>query len=86
MGDRLNYSLRQHVGLPKGLDLRLVIGLRYQRYTFESYDGVQIAQPEGQDNWVVDILMGGESIWFRQEFLHILLGLRLNARLTGLNP
>ena len=73
----LDYSLRQHVDLPKGLDLRPVIGLRYQRYTFETYDGVQISRPEGQDNWVTDAVLGGEYIWFRQEYLQPYLGLRL---------
>jgi hypothetical protein len=75
----VDYSLRQHVNLPQGLDLRPVIGLRYQRYTFETYDGVQISRPEGQDNWVTDAVLGGEYIWFRQEFLQSYLGLRLSA-------
>ncbi|MBI5523681.1 MAG: omptin family outer membrane protease [Desulfarculus sp.] len=73
----VDYSLRQHMQLPKGLDLRPVVGLRYQRYTFETYDGVQISRPEGQDNWKLDGVMGGEYIWFRQEYLQPYLGLRL---------
>ncbi|MBI4799342.1 MAG: omptin family outer membrane protease [Desulfarculus sp.] len=74
----VDYSLRQHMRLPKGLDLRPVVGLRYQRYTFETYDGVQITRPEGQDDWRLDGVLGGEYIWFRQEYLQPYLGLRLS--------
>lgn len=73
----LDYSLRQHVDLPQGLDLRPLLGLRYQRYTFVTYDGLQVSRPEGQDNWVPDVVLGGEGIWFRQEYLQPYLGLRL---------
>ncbi|MBI5523680.1 MAG: omptin family outer membrane protease [Desulfarculus sp.] len=73
----VDYSLRQHVALPRGLDLRPVIGLRYQRYTFETYDGVQTELGQ-QDTWGPGVFLGGEGIWFRQEYLHSYLGLRLS--------
>ncbi|MBI4799343.1 MAG: omptin family outer membrane protease [Desulfarculus sp.] len=72
----LDYSLRPHVALPRGLDLRPLIGLRYQRYTFETYDGVQTTLTE-QDAWGAGVALGGEGIWFRQEYVHTYLGLRL---------
>lgn len=40
----VDYGLHQHLELPRGLDLRPLIGLRYQRYTFVSYDGEQVSR------------------------------------------
>ncbi|MFH1032947.1 MAG: omptin family outer membrane protease [Pseudomonadota bacterium] len=74
----VDYSLRQHLELPRGLDLRPLVGLRYQRYTFVSYDGDQVSRAGADAPWVSDGYMGGESIWFRQEYLQPYLGLRLS--------
>jgi hypothetical protein len=73
----VDYSLRQHVDLPQGLDLRPVLGLRYQRYTFETYDAVQVTL-EDSGNWGQGVALAGEGIWFRQEYLQPYLGLRLS--------
>jgi hypothetical protein len=78
----LDYSLASHLGLPQGLDLRPVIGLRYQRYVFVTYDGLQSSLAPGTDTWVSDGYMAGEYIWFRQEFVQTYLGLRASAQFT----
>lgn len=73
----VDYSLAPHLGLPQGLDLRPVLGLRYQRYTFVAYDGLQSSLVNGA--WVPDAYMSGEAIWFRQEYVQPYLGLRAAA-------
>lgn len=62
------------LGLPAGLQLRPVIGARFQEFRFTTHDGAQWAYM--QDETVNTQPLPGDGINFRQRFWHYFLGLR----------
>jgi hypothetical protein len=81
-------SLREHLPLPAWLDLRPLIGVRWQRFTFVAGDGVQQellpdpAAPGGY-TWIYEPL-DGDVFWFRQDYIHAYAGLMVSADLARL--
>ncbi|MFZ5586762.1 MAG: omptin family outer membrane protease [Thermodesulfobacteriota bacterium] len=81
-------SLREALPLPAWLDLRPLVGLRWQRFNFVTHDGWQRqlesdpAAPAGE-SWSY-MPLPGDGISFRQEYLHAYAGLLLTADLARL--
>ncbi len=85
---KVSHSLRETLGLPVWLDLRPLLGVRWQRFVFVAHDGMQqtMVYVDGQptyDQWQYYPLQG-DGIWFRQEYLHAYLGAWLSADLGRL--
>jgi hypothetical protein len=79
---RFSMSLRNELSTPAWLDLRPLFGVRWQRYVFVTRDGVQQTL-ENDGSWSYEPLRG-ETLWFRQQYLHAYLGLMLTADLGRL--
>ncbi|MFH1057975.1 MAG: hypothetical protein V1797_04740 [Pseudomonadota bacterium] len=83
------FSLREDLGLPAWLDLRPLLGVRWQRFTLVTHDGWQQqleadpASPEGLA-WGDYQPLPGDGIWFRQQYVHAYAGLMLTADLGRL--
>lgn len=85
---KLSMSLREHLPTPSWLDVRPLLGVRWQKFVFVTHDGIQQnqiddpASPEFGTGWSY-MSLPGDIIWFRQEYLHAYIGLMLNADLSG---
>lgn len=80
-----DFSLAEKLSLPRGLDLRPVLGWRWQRFTLVAHDGYQQSlKPD--DGWSTDYLFIGDSIWFRQDFVQGYVGVKLLAELPAVWP
>ncbi len=85
---KLSMSLRQELETPAWLDLRPLVGVRWQRFVLVTHDGMQQnlqgSDPAtGLDEWSYTALPG-EGIWFRQEYLHAYVGLQVSTDLGRL--
>lgn len=63
------------LGLPRGVDLRPVIGYRWQKFNLVAHDGSQVSIGEQP------VTLPGNGIYFDQTFKQIFLGLRFNLDL-----
>ncbi len=84
---KLSVSLRQELSMPAWLDLRPLLGVRWQKFVFIVGDGTQREldlDPTSPtyNQWINPDYLPSESIWFRQEYLHAYLGLQLTADLA----
>lgn len=79
---KLSVSVARELGLPAWLDLRPLMGVRWQRFVFLAHDGVQ-QNMESNGQWSFYPLEG-DGIWFRQQYLHAYAGVALSADLGGL--
>jgi hypothetical protein len=80
-----DFSLAEPLALPRGLDLRPVLGARWQRFTLVSHDGYQNSlQDDG--GWKNDLVYVGDGLWFRQDYVMGYLGLKLTAELPAIWP
>lgn len=79
---KAGFSLRESLGLPAWLDLRPLLGVRWQRFTFVAHDGWQ-ENMESDGTWNA-MALPGDGIWFRQEYIHAYGGLLLTADLARL--
>lgn len=70
----IDVSVAGWLGLPKGLDLRPVGGVRWQRFNLMAFDGTQWElQPDGS---VHTTPLPGDDIHFKQTYWHYFLGFR----------
>ncbi|MBU4564690.1 MAG: omptin family outer membrane protease [Desulfarculus sp.] len=70
----LDVSVAPWLGLPKGLDLRPVGGVRWQRFDLMAFDGTQWEiEPDGS---VHTTPLPGDAIHFKQTYWHYFFGLR----------
>jgi len=65
------------LGMPERLDIRPVIGIRWQQLNFMGFDGAQYSYnpPDSPDFYSPDFF-SGDVIHFRQEYLQYFFGLR----------
>ena len=85
---KVTHSLGEALGLPSWLDLRPLVGVRWQRFVFVTHDGMQqnlVSAPgdPGGEQWEYQALPG-DGILFRQEYQHAYAGLLLAADLGRL--
>ncbi|MCB2188706.1 MAG: omptin family outer membrane protease [Deltaproteobacteria bacterium] len=85
---KLSVSLRDEISPWAWLDIRPLVGFRWQKLVFLTHDGMQQSldfDPDSEDygTWTYDPLTG-ETLWFRQEYWHAYLGLQLVADLARL--
>lgn len=85
---KVSVSLRDGLSAPAWLDVRPLLGVRWQRFVFVTRDGVQQSldyDPGSPDygTWSYSPLRG-DTLWFRQDYLHAYLGLVLTADLGRL--
>lgn len=76
-------SLRENLSLPAWLDLRPLIGVRWQRFNFVTHDGWQ-QQLEAGLAWGAYQPLPGDGISFQQQYIHAYAGLLLSADLARL--
>ena len=74
----LDVSVASWLGLPRGLDLRPVGGVRWQRFDLLAFDGTQWEYGAEGDTQVTPL--PGNVIRFRQTYWHYFLGLRAGWR------
>lgn len=79
---KFSFSLREEVSAPCWLDLRPLVGVRWQKFVFVTRDGVQ-QNMDDDGQWRFQPLTG-ETIWFRQQYVHAYAGLMLTADLARL--
>ena len=85
---KVTHAVGERLGLPAWLDLRPLVGVRWQRFVLVTHDGTQQTldsdpgQPD-QARWSYQELPG-DGIWFRQEYLHAYLGAQLTVDLGRL--
>jgi len=85
---KVSMSLRSELSAPVWLDVRPLLGVRWQRFVFLAKDGTQQEldyDPSSPDygTWSCSSL-GGEGIWFRQDYLQAYLGLLFTVDLGRL--
>ena len=80
-----DFSLAESLALPKGLDLRPVVGWRWQRFTLVPHDGYQnVLEPDG--GWQTQFNFIGDTIWFRQDYVQGYAGVKILADLPASWP
>ncbi len=80
-----DFSLAEPLALPRGLDIRPVVGWRWQRFTLVAHDGYQDALgTDGQ--WKTQFIFVGDSIWFRQDYVQGYAGVKILADLPAAWP
>ncbi|HQT26767.1 MAG TPA: omptin family outer membrane protease, partial [Burkholderiales bacterium] len=72
------------LGLPDRIDLRPVIGFRWQRFSLVSHDGTQYYPSSG--GTVSPDALPGDSIQFEQTYRQYFLGMRAAYDLSGILP
>lgn len=80
----IDLKISDWIGLPYWLDLRPLVGLRWQRFSLTSYNGMQY-YPAPLDNRPPEALPG-DGIRFQQTYWHHFLGMRAALDLKALIP
>ncbi len=85
---KVSLGVGDWLGLPAWLDLRPLMGARWQHFVFVARDGVQQNLDYDPDSptygqWRF-VSLPGEGLWFRQDYLNIYLGLAATVDLGHL--
>lgn len=71
---QVDLNISDWVAYPSGFDLRPVLGVRWQRFSFVSHDGLQVYPAPGDKT--PPLPLPGDGLRFQQSYRHAFLGIK----------